>query len=59
VVTAADACADFDLGRHEASLRKVDQSFGWVVPTQRIVDVWATAAAPAAGAGGQRVAARA
>jgi ureidoacrylate peracid hydrolase len=53
VVTAGDACADFELGRHEASLRKMDQSFGYVVPAGTIVDHWAGATrewAPPSGA---------
>ena len=41
VVTAADACADFERGRHEASLRKMDQSFGYVVPTDAVLGCWA------------------
>lgn len=40
VITASDACADFDIARHTASLKKIDLSFGYVVPTQRIVDLW-------------------
>lgn len=43
VVTASDACADFDLDRHEASLRKVDGSFGYVVPTDAVVRRWPAA----------------
>ncbi len=46
VVTAADACADFELARHEASLRKMDQSFGYVVPSQTIIDLWAAPVGP-------------
>lgn len=40
VVTASDACADFERGRHEASLRKMDQSFGYVVPTDAVLRCW-------------------
>jgi len=40
VVTAADACADFDVARHEASLRKMDLSFGYVVAAKQLVDRW-------------------
>ena len=40
VVTAADACADFSRDRHEASLRKMDMSFGYVVPAAAVVGVW-------------------
>jgi nicotinamidase-related amidase len=43
VVTAADACADFDIARHQASLRKMDESFGYVVPAKAIIDVWTAA----------------
>lgn len=52
VVTAGDCCADYDRVRHEASLRKMDLSFGYVVPGERIIDAWrgakgVTAVAPA------------
>ena len=40
VVTAADACADYDQGRHQNSLRKMDLSFGYVVEADRIVRAW-------------------
>src|SRR5207248_11130600 len=40
VVTAADACADFDRHRHDMSLQKMDVSYGYVVPTDCIVDAW-------------------
>jgi ureidoacrylate peracid hydrolase len=40
VVTAADACADFSRDRHEASLRKMDMSFGYVVASGEIVEAW-------------------
>ena len=44
VVTAGDACADFDVARHEASLRKMDLSFGYVVSTDDLVALWTPAA---------------
>jgi ureidoacrylate peracid hydrolase len=44
VVTAADGCADFSADRHEMSLRKMDMSFGFVVPSDEITAVWAAAA---------------
>ena len=47
VVTAADACGDFDVARHEASLRKMDASFGYVVPSDDILAVWKAAEAAA------------
>lgn len=40
VVTAADGCADYDAARHEASLRKVELSFGYVVPQAEIARCW-------------------
>lgn len=40
VVTAADACADYDPLRHESSLRKMDLSFGYVVESDRILESW-------------------
>jgi len=42
VVTAADACADYDEERHQNSLRKVDLSFGYVVESDRILGAWKT-----------------
>lgn len=40
VVVAADACADYDVARHRATLTKMDLSFGHVVPTADIVARW-------------------
>jgi nicotinamidase-related amidase len=40
VVTAADCCADYDRDRHEHALRKLDLSFGYVVPSADILAVW-------------------
>jgi len=40
VVTAADCCADYDASRHESSLRKMDISFGYVVPRTEIIRCW-------------------
>jgi ureidoacrylate peracid hydrolase len=40
VVTAGDACADFSRDRHEASLRKMEMSFGYVVPAAEVAGVW-------------------
>jgi isochorismate hydrolase len=40
VVTAADCCADYDVARHESSLRKMDVSFGYVVPSETIIRAW-------------------
>jgi len=40
VVTAADACADYDEARHRNSLSKMDLSFGYVVESDRIVSAW-------------------
>ena len=40
VVTAADCCADYDRLRHEASLRKMDISFGYVLPWAEIAGCW-------------------
>ena len=40
VVTAADACADYDEARHRHSLRKMDVSFGYVVESERILSAW-------------------
>jgi len=48
VVTAGDACADFNRDRHEASLRKMDMSFGYVVPAAEIIGVWNAARVAAA-----------
>ena len=50
VVTASDACADFDLARHQASLRKMDESFGYVVPAARVMELWAEAPPAPSGA---------
>jgi nicotinamidase-related amidase len=41
VVVASDCVADASLERHEASLRKLGQSFGVVVPSGAIRSVWA------------------
>jgi ureidoacrylate peracid hydrolase len=46
VVTAGDACADFDLERHRASLRKMDLSFGYVTTVGQLAALWAPAAGP-------------
>jgi ureidoacrylate peracid hydrolase len=43
VVTAADCCADYDVARHENSLRKMDISFGYVVPSETILKAWGRA----------------
>ena len=40
VVTASDACADYQPDRHEHSLRKLDLSFGYVVGVDRIIEGW-------------------
>ncbi len=40
VVTASDACADYDPERHEYSLRKIDLSFGYVVDSDRLLESW-------------------
>ena len=40
VVTAADCCADYDPARHEASLRKLEISFGYVVAWEEIARCW-------------------
>ncbi len=40
VVAVRDACADFDRDRHEYALRKLDLSFGYVVPTDQVLDAW-------------------
>jgi nicotinamidase-related amidase len=40
VVTASDACADYDPERHDVSLRKIDLSFGYVVDCDRILESW-------------------
>jgi nicotinamidase-related amidase len=42
VVTASDCCADYDRDRHESSLRKMDVSFGYVVPMAEVVGCWRT-----------------
>lgn len=41
VVIAGDACADYERGRHEASLSKLALSFGSVVGVDEIVAHWA------------------
>jgi len=43
VVTAADCCADYDPSRHEASLRKLEISFGYVVSRAEIARCWSPA----------------
>ena len=40
VVTAADACADYDPERHAYSLRKIDLSFGYVFDSDRLLECW-------------------
>lgn len=40
VVSASDACADYDPDRHAYSLRKMDLSFGYVVECDRILEHW-------------------
>ena len=40
VVTARDCCSDQDAGRHEASLRKMSISFGYVVDSIDIEKAW-------------------
>jgi len=40
IVVAGDACADYEPGRHQATLSKMDLSFGYVVPTADIVRRW-------------------
>jgi ureidoacrylate peracid hydrolase len=50
VVTAGDACADFDVARHESSLRKMDMSFGYVTTSDELVSLWDAAVGGTAGA---------
>jgi ureidoacrylate peracid hydrolase len=40
VVTASDACADYDPKRHDYSLQKIDLSFGYVVESDRLLESW-------------------
>jgi ureidoacrylate peracid hydrolase len=40
VVVAGDACGDYDVVRHEAALRKMDLSFGYVVTVDDIETTW-------------------
>jgi len=40
VVTAADACSDYDAARHHNSLQKMDLSFGYVVHSDLIIKAW-------------------
>ena len=48
VVTVADCCGDFDQQRHEFSLRKMDQAYGYVVDSPEIAGVWERSAVAAA-----------
>ena len=57
VVTAGDGCADYDPDRHRASLRKLDLSFGYVVPARDVVECWGAAPPPAGVPAGSGVAA--
>jgi ureidoacrylate peracid hydrolase len=41
VVVARDACGDYDVDRHEAALRKMDLSFGYVIAVEDIETTWA------------------
>ena len=45
-VIAGDACGDYEPQRHRATLSKMALSFGTVVPTASIVDLWKRGASP-------------
>ncbi len=47
VVVVGDACGDYDQDRHRATLRKMDLSFGYVVPVADIEGAWTSQLAPA------------
>lgn len=47
VVTAGDACADYEEARHRATLSKMDLSFGYVQSSSDIVALWTNRAAAA------------
>ena len=47
VVTVGDCCGDFDLQRHELSLRKMDQAYGYVVDSSEVAGVWERSAVAA------------
>jgi ureidoacrylate peracid hydrolase len=51
VVTAADACGDYDSDRHRATLAKLDLSFGYVVGVDDIAGVWSNERVPTSLAG--------
>jgi ureidoacrylate peracid hydrolase len=40
-VIAGDACGDYESARHHATLSKMGLSFGTVVETKELVDLWA------------------
>lgn len=40
VVTVGDACADYEVSRHEATLTKMHLSFGTVVRADDVIEVW-------------------
>ncbi len=40
VVTVGDACADYEVSRHEATLSKMNLSFGTVVLAADVIEVW-------------------
>lgn len=40
VVTLADCCGDFDQTRHEMSLRKMDQAYGFVTDSTEVEGLW-------------------
>ena len=43
VVIAGDACGDYELDRHQSTLRKMDLSFGTVVAVDDIAALWGVA----------------
>jgi ureidoacrylate peracid hydrolase len=48
VVIAGDACGDYDAARHQATLTKMDLSFGTVVSVDDVGQTWAKQVAPRA-----------
>jgi ureidoacrylate peracid hydrolase len=49
VVTAGDACGDYDQDRHRATLTKMDLSFGYVISVADVERAWTPQLPPVAG----------
>ena len=51
VITAGDACGDYETARHHSTLSKMDLSFGTVISVDEVTALWQQASATAGASG--------